>query len=370
MKFSLNKFLKISTLAAFVAASVFFVSCDEDGSPAKVDFDRKAMLENWADNILIPAFAELASETQNLKEATQKFSNTESYTDFLNVRQEFSDAYLAFQNVKAFQVGPSENVSLKAAANTYPVDTQKVINNSSSGNYTFDAANNLDAQGFPALDYLLYGSPLKGVQFQTGDFEKYIPYLVAVSEHLDGLAQTVSNDWDGYRNDFVNASGTDIGSSLGQMVNAVNKDYELIKNAKIGFPSGRKTLGQTYPHAVESFYGGLSILLAKKNLEAIQNFYQGTHFKGVTDGLSLKDFLEELETPSDEGMLHETIDQNFEDAIQAAMEVPQPLSVAVDDDKEKVDAAYEAVQKNVRYLKSDMSSALGVVITYQDNDGD
>jgi len=42
----------------------------------------------------------------------------------------------------------------------------------------------------------------------------------------------------------------------------------------------------------------------------------------------------------------------------------------VDNDGDAVDEAYLAIQQNVRYLKVDMPSAMGVLITYQDNDGD
>ena len=51
-------------------------------------------------------------------------------------------------------------------------------------------------------------------------------------------------------------------------------------------------------------------------------------------------------------------------------QIPAPLSIAVDQYKTEVDAAYLEIQKNVIMLKTDMPSAMGVLITYQDNDGD
>ena len=41
--------------------------------------------------------------------------------------------------------------------NIYPVNIDRLENNVSTGNYDLDNANNFSSQGFPALDYLLYG---------------------------------------------------------------------------------------------------------------------------------------------------------------------------------------------------------------------
>lgn len=347
-------------------AGILFVSCDkEDDGGSKVDFDRKAMLTHWADNIIIPAVENQHTKFTELENAVQTFSGSPSEANLQLLKDEFKQAYLAFQRAKIFEFGPAADVSFRASANTFPVDTAQVKSNISSGSYNLSAASNIDAKGFPALDYLLYAKEDELLQ-NSG----YRTYVQEIAENLQDLAESIENDWDNYRSEFINASGTDIGSSLGMMVNSINKDYELIKNAKIGFPAGKKTLGQPYPHTAEAFFSGLSLELAIANIEAIHNLYLGKNFGGSGFGPSLDEYLQEVQVETAGQPLNEAIDDQFREATQALENVPEPFSEAVVQHQQAVDDAYLAIQKNVVLLKTDMPSALGVLITYQDNDGD
>ncbi len=349
-----------------VLAGVLFVSCEDDNPlNNKVDFDRKAMLTNWADNIVLPAFENFNSEVSTLSAKISAYTSNDGTVDLEGVRQQFKITYLAFQNVKPFEMGPSEDVSFRASLNTYPADTVKIVNNITAKNYNLSAASQLDARGFPAMDYLLFGNNLN----IEGSADTKA-YLTALMQDIQSLTSSVSQNWKTHRNDFINASGTDIGSSLGQMVNAINKDYEIIKNAKIGFPAGKKTLGKPYPHTCEAYYGGFSLELAEANIQAIYNFYRGTYFNESQKGLSLSDYLIALDAKHNDITLDVAIDNQFKAALAALALVPNPFSNSVVNETSKVDAAYLEIQRNVVLLKTDMPSAMGVLITYQDNDGD
>ncbi len=347
-------------------AGVLFVSCEDDNPlSTKVDFDRKAMLTNWADNIIIPAFENFNQEVSTLSAKVDAYVANDGTVDLNAVRQQFQTTYIAFQSVKPFEMGPSEDVSFRASMNTYPADTVKIANNIGSKNYNLQAASQLDARGFPAMDYLLFGN---NTNIETSADAK--AYLSALMQDIQTLTSSVNQNWKAHRNDFINASGTDIGSSLGQVVNAINKDYEIIKNAKIGFPAGKKTLGKPFPHTCEAYYGGFSLELAEANIQAIYNLYRGTYFNETQKGLSLSDYLIALDANHNDTALDVAIDEQFRSAIATLAEVPNPFSASVVNEVSKVDAAYLEIQRNVVLLKTDMPSAMGVLITYQDNDGD
>ncbi len=349
-----------------ILTGVLFISCkDENPLNKKVDFDRKAMLTNWADNIVLPAFENFDQEVSTLATKVTAFTTNTGTVNLADLQQQFKTTYLAFQYVKAFEVGPSENVSFRASMNTYPADTVKITNNISSKNYNLQAASQLDARGFPAMDYLLFSN---NINIETSADAK--AYLSALMQDIQSLTSSVNQNWKAHRNDFINASGTDIGSSLGQMVNAINKDYEIIKNAKIGFPAGKKTLGKPFPHTCEAYYGGFSLELAEANIQAIYNLYRGTYFNETQKGLSLSDYLIALDANHNDTALDVAIDEQFRSAIATLAEVPNPFSASVVNEVSKVDAAYLEIQRNVVLLKTDMPSAMGVLITYQDNDGD
>lgn len=347
-------------------AGILLVSCGkEDDGPSAVNFDRKAMLTHWADNIILPAVQNQTLQFTELATAAQSFSANPTEAELQLLKTEFRKSYLAFERAKIFEFGPAADVSFRASANTFPVDTAQVKSNISSGSYNLSAASNIDARGFPALDYLLYKKGDELVQNSS-----YRTYLIVVVENLQDLAEGIETAWDSYRQEFINASGTDIGSSLGMMVNAINKDYELVKNAKIGFPAGKKTLGQPYPHTAEAYFSGISLELAIANVEAIHNLYLGRSFDGNSFGPSLDAYLREVQVETADQPLDEAIDDQFRESLDALMAVPAPFSEAVVHHQTEVDKAYLAIQKNVVLLKTDMPSALGVLITYQDNDGD
>lgn len=354
----------VKLIPALVAGILLYSCTEETPLTNKVDFDRKSMLTNWADNILLPAFENFNQQAHALDNALNTYYQKSDQQGLETLRNQFIATYKSFQQVKPFEAGPSEDVSLRASLNTFPADTAKIVSNITNDVTDLSAASNLAARGFPALDYLLFSSTIDLHDPQTQ------AYLSVLLNDLTALADEVNTGWKKQRSAFINASGTDLGSSLGQMVNAINKDYEIIKNANIGFPAGKRTLGKTYPHTCEAYFSGISIDLAITNIQAIESFFQGISFDGNTKDLSLEDYIIALGTTTDQGNLDEVINDKFDLAISALKNINSELSVAVDTETDAVDAAYLAIQQNVRYLKVDMPSAMGVLITYQDNDGD
>jgi hypothetical protein len=109
-----------------------------------------------------------------------------------------------------------------------------------------------------------------------------------------------------YLNTFVNADGTDAGSSLGLLVNQLNFEYELLKNAKLGIPLGKKTLGTPMPESVEAYYSGMSSELARLGFQTVENVYFGKDKLG-NNGTGLDDYLVSLNARRGETTLAEAI---------------------------------------------------------------
>ena len=364
-----SKFI-LKNILALMAGIFLFSGCKEDSKiNDKVDFDRKAMLENYYDNIILLAFFDFNSKVNELKTQGSRFINDPTMANFEDFKSGFAASYKSFQKVKALEMGPSANSSFKANLNTYPTDTQQIEQNILSNLSDLSSAQQINAKGFPALDFLLF---TKDLNFWTGTQANLrLDYLDVLLDDISQLTNQNFSEWESFRQHFINASGTDVGSSLGQLVNSINKDYELIKNAKIGFPAGKKTLGRTYPEASEGFYSKyLSIELAALNCEAIRFLYKGISYDGNTDGLGLEDYLMEIGTQSFGKPTYQLIDDQLREASIAIREIPSPFSESIEIEKDKVNRAYTAIQKTIISLKTEMPSALGILITYQDNDGD
>ncbi|MDQ3534753.1 MAG: peptidase M75, Imelysin, partial [Bacteroidota bacterium] len=159
------------------------------------------------------------------------------------------------------------------------------------------------------------------------------------------------------------------GSSFGELVNELNFDYEVIKNPKVGIPLGKKSLGQKLPESVEAYYSGISKDLALLNVKAIEDIYSGRS-KAGTEGKGLDDYLNQLNAQYNGGFLSAAINSQFDIVKSKIQVIPDPLSDAIINHQNIVEEAYSEIQKMVVLLKTDMPSAMGVLITYQDNDGD
>ena len=67
-------------LWSFISIGLLIVACSKDNGnenlpPANNNFDRGAMLVNWADNIIVPAYTSFKTEAENLNTAATVFAN-------------------------------------------------------------------------------------------------------------------------------------------------------------------------------------------------------------------------------------------------------------------------------------------------------
>jgi len=335
-------------------------------------FDRAAMLGNCADSVILPNLQAMQSRMSTLQQNATAFTQNPDLTGLLALRNDFQAAYLAYEQVCAFEFGPSETELIRANCNTFPTDTAQIHANIASGSYDLFTAANLDAKGFPALDFLLHGKNMSdntivSLFASSANRRAYLNDLVS---HLASHFSDVLNGWTGgYRGTFIASTGNDIGSSMGYMVNQLCYDLEQIKNARVGIPLGKFSMGVPFPEKCENYYSGQSVPLALACLDNIESFYLGRSRSGA-NGKGLDDHLDHLGAQHTSGSLNTAIKNQFISARTKLQAVSDPLSVQVVSNPALVDTAYVALQKLTVLLKTDMPSALGVVITYQDTDGD
>jgi len=185
----------------------FISSCtkDDDKDTTKTDtFNREVMLTSWADNIIIPSYQAFNADMNDLKEAADAFETAPNVVNLEALRRSWETAYVTWQNVSMFNIGPAETSFFRSFLNTYPTSTATINTNISTGAYNLQDINLNDAQGFPALDYLLFG-----------------------------LANTVKNgeDVSALINTQFNASRTAINSLNDSFSNQINTDNNAMLSA-------------------------------------------------------------------------------------------------------------------------------------------
>lgn len=353
---------RYTVLLMFISLTV--LSCKEDNKP---EFDRAGMLTNMADNIIIPGYTTLNNSLSDLQTKAQEFAADPNLTTLASLRSQYVQTNNDYQNCSMYNFGPAMDNGIKAAFNTFPTDTLQIETNIQAGVYNLYSVVNADAIGFPALDYLLYFGTDTDIitDFTTSPnagFRKL--YLTDLVTKMKNEFQPVLTQWnDTYRSTFIEANGNDVASSCSYLLNEFVKDVELLKNARYGIPSGQQTGGATLPQYVEAYYSGLSNDFAFTNITAHKNCFMGG------SGLGFDDYIRDVEDGLSASLADQIIIQ-FEICINQINGLADPLSTTIDSDFTSVNSLYLELKKLVVYLKTDMTSMLGILITYQDNDGD
>lgn len=365
--FKHNTFYITLILLVVVGACSSTSSSDDESN-----FDRAAMLENYGNNIILPAFEDMQTAANDLQSAAQEFESEPTPQELEDLQAALKDARLAWQDVSPFQFGPVESILLRASLNTYPVDTEKVQENVSSGDYTFGTSNSRDATGLPALGYLLHGTSdtnekILAMYTTDSDAENRMAYLLDNITYIKEQVDTATEDWQASGGDYIGMflsednAGTDVGSSLGMLINSYVQHYEkFLRSGKIGIPAGIQDAGTPRPVTVEAYYGGYSVELAQANLEQVERIFTGDDSRG------LDDYLEALDAQD----LSDEIQTQIDEAQSALEELNDPLSQQVEENNDPVQNSFKELQDLVSLLKADMTSVLGIEITFQDTDGD
>lgn len=364
---------------AILATAIGLASCDSGGDNGGVPngFDRRAMLENFGANLILPAYVALQARVDALSEAADQFVADPNTASLGILRDRLKDAWMAWQNANLFQFGPAEAAVMRPALNTFPANVNQIEANVASGDYVLGSLANRAAAGFPTLDYLLHGvgttaEEIVGKYTTDASATGRITYLADNVAFIKSTTDQVVDAWDqsggNFLAEFLSAArgGTDVGSSLGELINALILHYErFVRDGKIGIPAGVRSAGVPRPTATEAFYSGYSLELAVANVVAIRRLFRGTGLNGAS-GIGLDDNLRALDAAD----LANEIDAALGEAIAGLQSLDDPLSMQIETDVEAVTAVFVSMQRAVVLLKADMTSVLGVTVTFQDNDGD
>lgn len=356
------KFQRISILLIVVTLSLA-ASCKKKDDDAVTPFDKGALLVNFSDNLIAPSLSMLESAMDQMQSDFVSFEANPTQANLDVLRNSWKDAYLTWQTVKPFDFGPIRTNGFKAATGTYPTDTSKIEANISSGSYNLSSAGNIDAIGLHSLDFLLYRTD--ALSFFTGN-ANYMTYAGDVIAKLKSETTTVSNAWAGYASTFKASTGTETTSGFSELVNEYNRDYELAKTAKLGIPIGKQSLGIQMPDYIEARNSGMSLEILRQSVLALKHYYNGNTFATGNDGVGFDDYLIQLER----GDLNQTINTRFAEILTKIDSFSGSMEDEMSANPQGLDELYTLMQGLVVFLKTDMTSAFGVLITYQDNDGD
>lgn len=369
--------MKLKQILGLLLLIGTFGSCVAPGTDrCATSYDQLAMLNNYGNNIILPAYATFAAEATTLQQSTTTFSTTPNLTNLQQLRDQFQTTWLQWQRVAHFEFGPAAGIGLRQQLNNYPVFVSRLEDAITKNNYDLKTGAYAYTRGFPAIDYLLYGIGTDDNAILTkyttdSQAAARLTYLQEVTDLIQQAANLVYDQWKptgaNYLNTFTTTAGVANGSPVNNLINGINQSYEFLKNDKIGTPVGAKTGYITNQNNVEAFYSRQSLALILAALESSKNLFEGG------SGQGLDDYLAATGAKRGGDDLHTIISNQYQKTIDL-FEATRPDSWynTVVNNTTASQAAYAAAQNQVVYLKTDMPSALCASIVYVDNvdDGD
>ena len=354
-------------LLSFAALFLVVTACDpdtggaDDDGPMLPSFDRKAMLEDWGNDVIVPAYEASTAASAQLASAASGFAVAPSEETLETLRTDFQSAYLSWQAVSPFLMGRAEEINLRFRANTYPTDTELIEQNIAAEDFNLKLPSQTVAQGFPAIDYLLYANTdqLLAAGPEANARREYIATLTLT---LRDLINSAKEEW---TSDFITAYALNDGNSATASVDRTVNDYifhyeKFLRAGKVGIPAG---VFSDMPLAdrAEALYSGQSKALMLASLSASEAFFNDHGLAG---------YLNTLNVMRDGELLSTKITNQFLAIRAEAENVGPDFSRQVSEDNIRMLALYDEMQRLVVLLKVDMLQALSINVDYVDSDGD
>ena len=375
----------MKTLKIFISISIlsiFIISCSsssDDEQSTIPEFDRSAVLKNYADNIILPRLNNFRSSVDYLKESVDAYVDSPDITTYTELHNSWLEAYINWQYVEMFNIGKAEEIMFFSKTNTYPVNEGRIKENINSEKTDLSNPNDWSCQGFPGLDYMIHGI----ADSENEIINQYIQnplngkYLKVVINELNDNTDLVLNDWNTYRNTFVNSVENTATSAFNMLTNDFVYYFEKgLRTNKIGIPSGVFS-NNPLSNKVEAYYSSkngiedVSRDLIENALNAVDLVFQGKSSNQSPVGPSFKtylDFIKANNVSADD--IGSIVVNKIQTANQKILDLNKNFINQVENDNGKMLAAFDALQTIVVNLKTDMLSLFNVAVDYTDADGD
>lgn len=357
-------------------AALFFIGLvtgcgDKDETMRCIgDFDQEPFLMHVANQLIIPGYTGFRDGSSTLLSELTELQGNLDKDQLSTVQDQFTSTYLDFQKIAQYSFGPAEDISFRSNINNFPLNVEEFKETLNSGNFDFNSPARYD-KGFPALDYILFGTGAtkEAIVDSLNNDSRLLEYAIAIARDMNQKSIYLVDSWSTFQTDFIANQGTDAGSSLSQIVNGLNENFEITKRDRIGIPSGELTLNFPNPDKVEAPYSGISNELIIESVNASKNLFLGTA-SGVGPSLGLDDILDHVDAKKRDEFLSTLIESTYNELLAQVESFQNPLQVECVSNTANVVEAYRISTTQVVQTKTDMTSEMCITITYVDSPSD
>ena len=342
------KNLKLN-LVWVILTSIAMLSC---GNEKDVATDYSAEITAIANNVIIKTYKALNEKAAVLEKAVNDF--TIGNSDKLEaIKTAWKEARIPWESSEGFLFGPADTEGIDPAIDSWPVNVTDIgaILNSGKPITSTVLATNDNARGFHTIEYFVWG--VNGDKTAADLTAKDVEYLKAATSDFKSKTQKLYDGWiasgDNYVDNFINAgkSGSKYPShvvALTEFVDGIIGIADEVGTGKIEDPLNGKN-GGANPEGEESRFSHNSKVDFANNMRSIQNIYLGDY--GTNKGLGLTDIV-----VAKDKALDTSIKDKIKEAITKIEEIPGTFTNAIQNNREDVKKAQEAIAVLQKLLES------------------
>jgi predicted lipoprotein len=352
------------------------------------NFDRRAMLANLGQNVLIPVYELFETRTGELSDAIEGYCAALGGADEATAQAAAQDAWRlamdAWEQAEAALIGPAamDSGALRDRIYSWPLVSSCAVDQDvmlKRDDPAYDIRTRLtNRRGLDALEYVLFAPSLDHtcpIQSEPIGWDALddaqrraarCAFAADAAIDVGEAAAIVTQAWSPSGGDFLGdlSRAGEAGSSFSSAQEAVNVVSDAmfyvdseVKDMKLGEPAGIVpnrcgTVQEPCPDELELPHATYSKQSVAANLIGLEQVFIGG------DGLGFDDFLIELGA----GELAQTMRAELTAARAATDAIPGTLTEALTDDYASIAAAHAAVKLFTDNLKSQFLTVLGLEI--------
>lgn len=331
----------------------------------EADDRRPEVIAHLAEDVTLGHYQEFASRTATLTRASEDLCASPSPTALTAARDAWWAAREPWKQAELVQFGPVIEYPerLGPKLDDWPVNAEAVEDlvdsDTALDQASFDAMGSA-TRGLPVVEYLLWDEDALTALSDS----RRCAVLAGAAADVEASAGRLVTAWqDDWLPQLTTPAAVEDGAYetvqevLDEWVNRMAFTAENIRSRKLGKPNGDAAGGEPQPDVLESRPSGRSIQDARDALAGLKDVWEGV------DGPGVRDLVEDAD-------LALRIDELIDSSDARLGQIPEPLEDTIALEPELVARAQEPLQALQVAIQVDLAQALGVTITFNDNDGD
>ncbi len=340
-------------------------STNAEATPGQ--FDRRAMIANIVETLIVPQTDQFQTEAAKLQTLVEQFASQPTPETLTAAQDQWRVAAELWAKLEPLNLPLT--MMIAPQIKKWPVNTDDIeefIAQTEPINSLLEPVGS-PSKGLGAIEYLLFSQTAEKSEIidSLTKTPRRMEYLVALAQNLALMGNEMVLLWSP---EGSNQAQTLIDADLdnevvsGALSRVCNEIIAVVENTikmKLDYPLHGE-LADPQPNAVESPYAGDSTPLIIATLRGVQQIFHA----------GLGDYLDYLAISPPEVPLSKAIDAQIKESIAALEAIDLPLEKAVLEDAESVRAARDTLKQLLVLVKVDMANQLGIIVTFTDSDGD